>query len=166
MKSLTGAAALVLLCLFVCAGCAELIGVAGSVAVMGIDYTAKNCPRRTITCELECAHAATLEALESMAMEVTADERTPNGYKTRARAKGLKVTVELVRLTPSVTKIGVDAAKNIILRDGATAEEVVTQVERALERRGVARLHEEPEPRPAQHEPTRPAPAPTPLTST
>jgi hypothetical protein len=125
------------LILLICGGCATVVLPAvGTMATMGIDYTAKNCPRRTFTCELDCVHDGVLEALEAMSMKVAKDEATASGRKIEAQAKGLKVKVEMVRLTETTTKIGVDAAKNIILRDGATAREIVAQVEEALERRG------------------------------
>lgn len=118
------------------AGCAQVLPIIGSVALMGIDYTAKNCPRKTFTCGADCVHEGVLDAMDAMSMKVTRDEPTPQGYEVKAEAKGLAVTIEMVRLTETTTKIGVDAAKNLILRDGATAEEIVAQVEEALERRG------------------------------
>jgi len=167
MGSLRVAVAAVFMAL-ACAGCLlEILPMVGSAAVMGINYTAKNCPRRTFTCELESVHAAALEALESMSMRVIKDERQAKGYHVQAQADGLKVTVEMVQLTPTTTKIGVDAARNIILRDGATAYEIVAQVEQALRHRGVGVASEPPvsAASPAQ-EPHRPSVPPNRLTST
>ena len=131
------ALAALLLLLPLLSACALILPAVGTMACMGVDYSSKNCPKKTFTCELEGVHEGVLEALDSMSMDVTRDEATKDGRKVKAEAKGVHVTVDIARLTDTTTKVSVDAAKNIILRDGATACEIVAQVERAIVERAI-----------------------------
>ncbi len=117
-------------------GCSVVLPMLGTAATMGVDYNGKNCPSRTFTCELEGVHQGVLAALGSMSMQVTGDEATQSGRRLTASAKGEGVTVDLTRLTPTTTKVDVTASRKAILRDGATAREIIAQVEEALRQRG------------------------------
>ncbi|MFH0810269.1 MAG: hypothetical protein V2A77_07370 [Pseudomonadota bacterium] len=117
-------------------GCAMVLPMVGTVATMGIDYNGKNCPSRTFTCELSCVHDGVLDALNSMSMKVVGDSPTDNGRKVEAQATGLDVCVSCTQITDTTTKVDVTAKKDVILRDGATAREILAQVEESLARGG------------------------------
>ena len=47
----------------------------------------------------------------------------------------LKIYIELERITNKTTKISVNAKKNVVLKDSATATEIIEQIETILEGR-------------------------------
>ena len=47
----------------------------------------------------------------------------------------LKIYIELERITNKTTKISVNAKKNVVLKDSATAAEIIEQIETILEGR-------------------------------
>jgi hypothetical protein len=117
------------------AGCAAVLPFMGEMALFGYNYHGKTCPSRTFTCGLECAHTGVLDALQSMSVNVVSDKETGQGRQVKASAKGLDINIDVVRLTDNTTRVDVQAAKNALQRDGATATEIVAQVGDALERR-------------------------------
>jgi hypothetical protein len=78
-----------------------------------------------------------MDALADMSLEVTGDEATDKGRTVQAKGDKLKVKVKLARVTETATRVDVDAARNPVIRDGATAHEIIEQVALALRRDGL-----------------------------
>lgn len=119
-------------------GCTPLL-VVGSAVGFGVSYYWDNVPDRTFTAELPKVWDATLKALDTMAITVGEKERDERQGKIQATTEGLKIDIVLTAVTPSTTRVSVDAAKPHFTRDRATAAEIVEQISIHLEKGQVAK---------------------------
>lgn len=115
------------------AGCAA-IAVTG--AGVGVSYTLTNIAYKTFNSSIDEVDKATSQALNKMAIKIIDDSKTENGRRIKASTKELDITIDLERVTSRATRIKVDASKNHILKDKATATEIIHQTERILEGKG------------------------------
>jgi len=74
-------------------------------------------------------------ALKKMGIKETGSKKIERGIEISATTPKLKIDIELERITNKTTKISVDAKKNVLLKDSATAAEIIEQTERILEER-------------------------------
>jgi len=122
----------VFLLLPVIAGCAAA---AVSGAGMGIEYTITNMAYRTLNYPLDQVNQATLQALQKMDIKIQCNWRTEEGREIEASTKDLTIAIDLEYITSKATRIKVDARKSVILKDKATAAEIINQVDKILEGR-------------------------------
>ncbi len=106
---------------------------AGVSAGTGTAYTLDGIAFRTFTAPLDSTRVATIASLKRMAMPIKTDESAPEGRMIIALAGDRTIDIELQSLTPHTTRIRVTAKYKVILRDRATAGEIIAQVERSLE---------------------------------
>jgi len=111
-------------------GCAA---VALSGATMGAGYNYMNVADKTSNYPLEYVHLALTQALDRMDIQVAEDEETDSGREIVAMADELEIDIELESITPKTTRITVDAAKAVVVKDRATAAEIIVQTQRILE---------------------------------
>ena len=111
-------------------GCAA---VALSGATMGAGYSFMNVADKTSNYPLDYVHLALSQALERMDIEVTEDSETDSGREIVAKANDLNIDIELESITFNTTRITVDVSKAAILKDRATAVEIIHQTQRILE---------------------------------
>lgn len=122
-----------LLCLSLCvvlsSGCATLLvtGASGGVA-----YTVTNIAYKTESFPIDKVESATRRALKNMGMVFTGKEKIEDGIRITAVTEGLDIYIDLERITSKSTKISVDARKNLVLKDKATATEIIAQIEKFL----------------------------------
>jgi hypothetical protein len=119
------------------AGCATvgltiLGAAAGTAAGTGTAYTLDGFASRTFTAPLEQLRQATLAAFGRMEIPVASDDGTEARRRIRARAGNRAIVLHLHRLTANLTRLQVTATHHWLLRDRATAGEIVAQVEQAL----------------------------------
>jgi hypothetical protein len=111
-------------------GCTSVLvtGASGGVA-----YTMTNVAYKTVVSPIDQVEFANRLAL--MKMRITYVERmeTGNGVQIVAETSELNIYINLEEITPKTTKIGVDAEKNIILKDKATAVAIIEETEAMLE---------------------------------
>ena len=116
------------------AGC-EAIGItaAGVGMSTGVSHTLSGMVYRTFTSpETEVKHAS-LGALNRMQIKVVSAKRDRGIEKIEARAANRDIEIRLEALTPNTTRMLVVAKKDGgILRDEATASEVVIQTEKLV----------------------------------
>jgi hypothetical protein len=112
-----------------CCGCAA---VAGTAVTTGVSYTFSNVAYRTFDRPKERVHQAVLRALGHMDMRVVTDHAKGTSTQVLAKAGRYDVDVKIEPITDNATKISVTAKKNVLLRDKATAAEVINQTARAL----------------------------------
>ena len=124
-------------CLLFCiallsSGCASVLltGASGGVA-----YTVTNVAYQTFTFPFEQVEGALHAALKKMGIKETGREKIENGVQVIAAAAELKIYIDIKKITPRTTQISVDAKKNVILKDRATATEIIEQTEKILEGR-------------------------------
>jgi uncharacterized protein DUF3568 len=76
---------------------------------------------------------ATYGALNRMQIKVVSSKREGTTEVIRAKASDRDIAIELEALTPNTTRMTVTAKKDSgILRDGATATEVILQTEKLV----------------------------------
>jgi len=130
-----GLAAAVLLGSQGCAGIGLAILSAGVGTATGhsVSYNLESIGYKTFTAPVETVEAATLKALKGMDIEVKGREQTEGGLKITARAGDRDIDIELDRLTSQTARLRVDATYKWVLKDRATAAEVITQTVRVMD---------------------------------
>jgi len=111
-------------------GCAA---VALSGATMGAGYSYMNVADKTSNYPVEYVHLAVTEALDRMDIEIVEDNETDDGREIVAKAGDLEIDIDLESITFKTTRISVDASKAMVVKDRATAVEIISQTQRILE---------------------------------
>lgn len=101
----------------------------------GVAYTVTNVAYKTMTFPSGQVENAVRAALKKMGIKETGSKKIERGIEISATTPKLKIDIELERITNKTTKISVDAKKNVLLKDSATAAEIIEQTERILEER-------------------------------
>ena len=121
---------LLLVFLILSVGCASIL-VAGAGG--GIAYTVTNVAYKTVTYPQVEVVAAVHDALKKMEIrELWTEQTSDGGMKIAAETPDLTIYVYIDNITIKATKISVDARKNIIMKDVATATEIIQQTNRIL----------------------------------
>lgn len=95
----------------------------------GITYTFTNIAYRTITRPPEEIERAALRAMEKMSIRVESLRHKEYDTEIRARTRQLKIIITLERMTPTLTRMKVNAKKGLIFKDKNTAFEIIYQTE-------------------------------------
>lgn len=120
------------LCLL--SGCAAMaVSLVGAGAGAGISHQINGQASRTFSEPLMRVDDAVRLAARRMLLDVEKVSTTEQGQITKAHVSDLEITVELQTLSPNLTRVDVVARKSFLRVDGATAQEIVTQIERSLE---------------------------------
>jgi hypothetical protein len=107
------------------AGCTAIV-LTGAGA--GITYTLSNVAYKSFSSSLDRVHHATVDALKKMDIKTIDDYKTVDGRTITAATKELDIIIDLEEVTSKTTQIKVDARKRFILKDKATAAEIINQV--------------------------------------
>ena len=114
-------------------GCAAVALTAlGVGAAVGVNHTLNGIVYKTFAEPLPKVKRATLTALHQMAIPVESMEKTEQGEVIRAKASNRAIEVEFESLTPKTTRMRVTADADGLIKDSATATEIILQTERAL----------------------------------
>ena len=114
-------------------GCAAVgLTALGVGAAVGVNHTLNGIVYKTFTEPLPKVKRATLTALKQMEIPVDAVEKTKQGEVIRAKAANRLIEVEFEALTPKTTRMRVVADSEGLIKDSATATEIILQTERAL----------------------------------
>ncbi|MDP6952195.1 MAG: DUF3568 family protein [Alphaproteobacteria bacterium] len=116
-------------------GCAAVALTAGGIAAgAGVNHTLSGIAYKTFNDGLETLRIATLITLEQMAMEVTEDTATDEGWEIIAVAAEREINIELEMLTERATRMRVVANEGeIFFKDSATATEIILLTAENLE---------------------------------
>jgi microcompartment protein CcmL/EutN len=106
------------------------VAVSGSAA--GVGYTLTNVAYKTISRPHAEVEAALRKALRKMDIKEKKREVSDGIVKISAETEKLTISIELEKITPTVTKISVDAVKSVLVKDKATATEIIVQTEKAM----------------------------------
>ena len=98
----------------------------------GISYTLSNVAYRSFSSPVERVHQATIAALKKMDIKTINDYKTVDGRTIIAATKELDILIDLEVVTSKTTQIKVNARKRVILKDKATAAEIINQVGKNL----------------------------------
>ena len=114
-------------------GCAAValtaLGIGGAV---GVNHAMSGIVYKTFTEPLPKVKRATLTALKQMEIPVDTVEKTKQGELIKAKASNRAIEVEFESLTPKTTRMRVVADSDGLIKDSATATEIILQTERAL----------------------------------
>jgi hypothetical protein len=116
--------------LLLLSGCTSVLvaGVSG-----GIAYTITNVAYKTIACPIDQVEFANRLALMKMRMKYVERMETENKVNIVAETSELNIYINLEKITPKTTKISVNAEKNIVMKDMATAVAIIEETEAMLE---------------------------------
>lgn len=128
------------LCLIMLAGC-ELLPLAASPIVVsgaggGVAYTFTNIAYKTVSYPVRQVESSLRTALKKMDVKVVSEAASDGAVAIKAKTGKLDITIELEKVTPKTTRIRVDAKDGLFFKDKATATEIITQTEKALEDNG------------------------------
>jgi hypothetical protein len=126
--------ALVLVSTWLLGGCAPVALTALGVGMAtGVSHTLGGMVYKTFTAPKAEVRKATMTALNRMQIKVQQSRRDGSSEVISARAGDRDVEIELEALTPNTTRMLVTARKDSgLLRDGATATEIILQTERIV----------------------------------
>ena len=114
-------------------GCAALaISALGAGAGIGIPYVLTDCADRTLNFSFEQVNRATPPILKKMDIDMVKQSSIKNGKRILASANELDITIDMEQVTSKATRVTVNAKKNPLLKDKATAEEIINQLEKSL----------------------------------
>ena len=124
---------LALACLPLCGCAAVALTALGVGMATGVSHTLSGMVYKTFTTPQAQVEKATYGALSRMQVKVTTAKRDGSSKTILARAGDRDIEIELEALTPNTTRMAVTATKDGgILRDGATATEVILQTEKIV----------------------------------
>ena len=115
-------------------GCAAVgLTALGVGMATGVGHTLGGMVYKTFTTPQANVKRATLGALQRMQIRVVNSKRNGMTEVINARAADREIEIELEALTPNTTRMLVVAKKDGgILRDGATATEIILQTEKSV----------------------------------
>lgn len=99
----------------------------------GVAYTVTNVAYQTFSHPIADVEKATHDALKKMAIDELSTEDTEDGTLITAFTEHLNIYIDLERITPAATKVKVNAKRGSVLKDKATATEIIRQVHLILE---------------------------------
>lgn len=116
-------------------GCAAIaLSAVGPAAEYGIDQAFSGVTTKTFTAPMANMRLAALKSLSRMEMDVTEDEGSDSEWAIKAAAGDRAIDIDLASLTAATTRIRVAADNGgIFFKDGATADEIVAQINEALQ---------------------------------
>ena len=120
-------------------GCAAaglaVVGAGAGVGMgTGVEHELNGIAYKTFATPADAVHHATRATLARLAMPITADARTQEGWKLSASAADRTIEIELERLTPRTTRMRVVANKgDLFFKDSATSTEIVLQTAQTLQ---------------------------------
>ena len=101
-------------------------------AGVGASYTLSNVAYRSFSSPGDQVHQATIAALKKMDIKIIDDSKSEDGRIISAVTKELDIVIHIEEVTPKTTQLKVDARKRVILKDKATAAEIINQVGKIL----------------------------------
>ena len=101
-------------------------------AGVGVSYTISNVAYRSFSSPVDRVHVATIAALKKMGIMIDDDASSESGVTITAETRELDIVINLEKITSKTTQVKVDARKNFLLKDKATAAEIINQVGKIL----------------------------------
>ena len=108
-------------------------------ASTGVQHTINGVGYRTFTAPSSKVTTAALAALEGMGIQVKNRKSTASGDVITAATPDRSIELEVERISSNTTRLRAVATHDAVLRDGATAYEIIMQTERMLDRALAAR---------------------------
>jgi len=114
-------------------GCAALaISAAGAGAGIGIPYVFSDCADRTLNFSFDQVDRATPKVLKKLDIDLLTETETENGKRIKASTDNLEISIDMEKVTMRATRVIINAKKGTLIKDRATAEEIINQLEKSL----------------------------------
>jgi len=115
-------------------GCAVVAPIALTSTSMGVAYYYMNVSEKTCVYDLDTMCRASTLTLKRMGFKLGEQSKDEDGdRKIKADSEDLNITIKLKKITHKCTKIKVTARKSVVIRDKATAAEIIMQTEKTAE---------------------------------
>lgn len=125
---------LLALSLTACAAAPLAIPIAVSAGGGGVAYTVTNVAYKTVSYPVKRVETATRGALKRMAIKEDKREVFDDGtLRITAKTEKLVIYIDLIKVTSATTQIKVNAVRSTVLKDKATATEIIEETEKILE---------------------------------
>jgi len=122
-----------LILLIFSSGCAALaISAAGAGAGIGIPYVFNDCADRTLNFSFDQVDRATPKVLKKLDIDLLMESEIENGKRIKASTNNLEILIDMEKVTMRATRVIINAKKGNFIRDKATAEEIINQLEKSL----------------------------------
>jgi hypothetical protein len=135
-----GIAALCLLSLLALQGCVVLAVGAMAGAAAGVTYTVMGIAEKTFPADRETVLAALNKALATLDIKTGEMRNIEEGGRIvrtdiQAFARDLTISITVERVSDRATRVSVDASRKYVLKDRATATEILAQTTTNLPQR-------------------------------
>jgi sRNA-binding carbon storage regulator CsrA len=122
-------------CIWLQVGCAEVL-VPGTLAGAGeyYRYTTTHVAKKTFMGNGNQVTAAVRNALKKMDIQLHAVDFGDDETEITAATTELDITIRVVPITGATTKVTVNAVKDHVIKDQATATEIISQIQVELDR--------------------------------
>jgi len=117
-------------------GCASVaVSLLGAGTGFGLPYAVNDDADRTLNLPFHQVERETPQVLEKMDISVTGYSEIENGKRIKASTRELDITIDIKQVTPKATRVVINARKSNFLKDKATSEEIINQLEKSLTRK-------------------------------
>lgn len=122
-------------CMWLQAGCTEML-VSGTFAGAGeyYRYTTTNVAEKTLMGTVSQVTAASRDALKKMDIQLHAVHSGDSETEVTAATTELDIRITMVPVTATSTKVTVNAVQDYVVKDRATAVEILSQITTELDR--------------------------------
>ena len=122
-------------CIGLLCGCAEVV-VPGAMTGAGeyYRYTTSNVGKKTLVGDVDRITTAARKALKKMDIRLHSVDRGDDETEIAASTEELDITISLTPITTTTTKVTVNAVKDHVIKDKATAVEILSQIQVELDR--------------------------------
>jgi len=132
----------ILACILLLAGCASVV-VPGTIAGAGeyYHYNTDNVAKRTLTGNIDQVTTASKRALKKMDMRLQSVDAGNSETTIMATTADLEIDIEIEAITSTSTKVSVNAVKDYVVKDKATAAEILSQIRIELDKQNQPQNH-------------------------
>jgi hypothetical protein len=127
-------------------GGAMLESSAGAIVKTGTEYTMSGAAHRTLTVPVNAVRAAVLEAFDRTGVVVQPDDASGKDDRIVGTLQNRTVHVRLTAFSAALTGMTLIVKRNVLLKDRATSNELLEQIEQVLSENPTfaRRLHRSP----------------------
>jgi hypothetical protein len=114
-------------------GCAAVALTAAGVGMAtAVSHTLGGIVYKTFSAPQSKVSKSTVAALGRMQITIVESKKDGNKQVIKARASDRDIELEIEALTPNTTRLSVTAVKDKLIRDSATATEIILQTEKLV----------------------------------
>ena len=114
-------------------GCAAIaVSTAGAGAGIGFPYVFSDCADRTLNYSFDRVDRTAPKVLKKMDITLLAESEIESGERIKALTNRLEITIDMEKITMRATRVTINTKKGTFIKDRATAEEIINQLEKSL----------------------------------